>query len=81
MLKSLTEIVRGSGNVHVTQPSVVSITQSCETGTVYQLDEIQEISKIAHKHKMSVHMDGARFRKCSRISWRKPGRDDMEVGS
>ena len=56
MLKDLDEIVRGSGNVHVTQPSVVSITQSCETGTVYQLDEIQEISKIAHKHKMSVHM-------------------------
>jgi threonine aldolase len=59
--KELDEIVRGSGNVHVTQPSVVSITQSCETGTVYQLDEISEISKIAHKHKMSVHMDGARF--------------------
>lgn len=57
----LDEIVRGSGNVHVTQPSVVSITQSCETGTVYQLDEIREISAIAHKHKMSVHMDGARF--------------------
>ena len=54
-------IIRGSGNVHVTQPSVVSITQSCETGTVYQLEEIRAISKIAHNHKMSVHMDGARF--------------------
>ena len=57
----LSETIRGSGNVHVTQPSVVSITQSCETGTVYQLDEIKAISKIARKHKMSVHMDGARF--------------------
>ena len=57
----LAETIRGSGNVHVTQPSVVSITQSCETGTVYQLDEIKAISKIARKHKMSVHMDGARF--------------------
>ena len=57
----LAEIVRGSGNVHVTQPSVVSITQSCETGTVYQLLDIREISKIAHHNKMSVHMDGARF--------------------
>jgi threonine aldolase len=57
----LAEIVRGSGNVHVTQPSVVSITQSCETGTVYQLLDIREISKIAHDNKMSVHMDGARF--------------------
>ena len=57
----LSEIIRGAGNVHVTQPSVVSITMSCETGTVYQLDEIQAISKVAHEHKMSVHMDGARF--------------------
>jgi len=59
--KELADSIRGSGNIHVTQPSVVSITQSCETGTVYQLDEIREISTIAHKHKMSVHMDGARF--------------------
>ena len=58
---NLSEIIRGAGNVHVTQPSVVSITMSCETGTVYQLDEIQAISKVAHEHKMSVHMDGARF--------------------
>ena len=57
----LAETIRGSGNVHVTQPSVVSITMSCETGTVYQLDEIKAISKIAHDNKMSVHMDGARF--------------------
>jgi threonine aldolase len=54
-------MIRGSGNVHVTQPSVVSVTMSCETGTVYQLDEIKAISKIAQEHKMSVHMDGARF--------------------
>ncbi|MDB9938348.1 low specificity L-threonine aldolase [Candidatus Thioglobus sp.] len=57
----LAETIRGSGNVHVTQPSVVSVTMSCETGTVYQLDEIKAISKIAHDNKMSMHMDGARF--------------------
>jgi threonine aldolase len=57
----LAETIRGSGNVHVTQPSVVSVTMSCETGTVYQLDEIKAISKIAHDNRMSVHMDGARF--------------------
>jgi threonine aldolase len=57
----LAETIRGSGNVHVTQPSVVSVTMSCETGTIYQLDEIKAISKIAHDNKMSVHMDGARF--------------------
>jgi threonine aldolase len=57
----LAETIRGSGNVHVTQPSVVSVTMSCETGTIYQLDEIKAISKIAHDNKMSMHMDGARF--------------------
>ena len=47
--------------VHNTQPSTVSITQSCETGVVYQINEITEICKIAHKNGMKVHMDGARF--------------------
>ena len=57
----LSQIIRGTGNVHVPQPAVVSITQSCETGTIYQLKEINAISKTAHEHGLSVHMDGARF--------------------
>jgi threonine aldolase len=57
----LSQTIRGAGNVHVPQPAAVSITQSCETGTVYQIDEIMAISKTAHNHGMSVHMDGARF--------------------
>jgi threonine aldolase len=57
----LSQTIRGSGNVHVPQPAVVSITQSCETGTIYQLDEIVAISKTAHDHALRVHMDGARF--------------------
>ena len=60
-VSELNQTIRGTGNVHVTQPAVVSITQSCETGTIYQVDEIVAISKIAHKHGMKVHMDGARF--------------------
>ena len=57
----LSQIIRGTGNVHVPQPAVVSITQSCETGTIYQLEEINAISKTAHENGLSVHMDGARF--------------------
>ncbi len=53
--------IRGSGIVHNTQPSVVSITQSCETGMIYELDEIKKITEIANENKMRVHMDGARF--------------------
>ena len=59
--KEFSESIRGAGNVHLTQPAVISITQSCETGTVYQLDEISAISEIAHAQGLKVHMDGARF--------------------
>ncbi|MDA8570235.1 beta-eliminating lyase-related protein [Candidatus Pelagibacter bacterium] len=43
--KELSESIGGIGVVHHTQPSVVSITQLCETGEAYQLDEIKEISR------------------------------------
>ena len=33
----------------------------CETGEVYQLDEIKKIAEITHKHNLNLHMDGARF--------------------
>ncbi|WP_448118166.1 threonine aldolase family protein [Pseudomonas serbica] len=57
----LKKAIRGTGNVHQAQPSVVSLTQGCETGEVYQIDEIRTITEIAHAHGLSVHMDGARF--------------------
>jgi threonine aldolase len=59
--QELSDNIGGVGVVHHTQPSVASITQLCETGEVYQLDEIKEISKTAHKHNLKIHMDGARF--------------------
>ena len=57
----LDEAISGKGIVHHTQPSSVSITQVCETGEVYQLDEIKKISDVAHNHNLNIHMDGARF--------------------
>ena len=59
--EELDQAISGKGIIHHTQPSSVSITQVCETGEVYQLDEIKKISEVAHKHKLSIHMDGARF--------------------
>ena len=53
--------ISGKGVVHHTQPSSVSITQLCETGVAYNLDEIKKISEIGHKHDLNIHMDGARF--------------------
>jgi threonine aldolase len=39
----------------------ISITQSTEFGTVYDLDQIERMSAIARKHQIPLHMDGARF--------------------
>lgn len=49
------------GFVHAVQPSVLSITQISEAGTVYSPGEIYELCEIAHNANLSVHMDGARF--------------------
>ena len=57
----LDQSIGGKGIVHHTQPSSVSITQVCETGEVYQIDEIKKISDVAHNHNLNMHMDGARF--------------------
>ena len=57
----LNKSISGKGIVHHTQPSSISITQLSETGEVYKLDEIKQITEIARKHKLNIHMDGARF--------------------
>jgi threonine aldolase len=84
----LDELANGAqGNVHNAQPAAVSLTQATECGTVYRADEIREISELAHKHKLKVHMDGTRFANavagldCSpaEISWRA-GVDVLSLG-
>ena len=59
--EELEKNISGTGIVHHTQPSSASITQVCETGEVYELDEIKKIADVANKHKLNMHMDGARF--------------------
>jgi threonine aldolase len=49
------------GNPHHAQPVAVSITQSTESGTLYQPDEVAAIAKVAHAHGLKVHIDGARI--------------------
>jgi threonine aldolase len=51
----------GFGDVHRAQPSVVTITQSTELGTLYTVDEITAITHHAHALGMLVHLDGARI--------------------
>lgn len=49
------------GNVHNTQPKVISISQSTELGTVYSIEELKALCDFAHTHNMYVHLDGARI--------------------
>jgi threonine aldolase len=48
-------------SVHSVLPAAVTITQASEYGTVYSVAQVAALAKIAHGHKLSLHMDGARF--------------------
>ena len=49
------------GNVHNTQPKVISISQSTELGTVYSIAELKTLCEFAHVNGLYVHLDGARI--------------------
>lgn len=74
--------------VHSPKPSVLSITQLTEAGTVYQPDEIARLAETARKYGMSLHIDGARFANAlaslgcepADISWRA-GADAVSFGA
>jgi threonine aldolase len=54
-------LINRIGNVHNTQPKVISISQSTELGTVYSISELRALCDFAHAHGMYVHLDGARI--------------------
>lgn len=74
--------------VHSPKPSVISITQATEAGTVYKTDEVTALAKLAHANGMTLHMDGARFANAlaslgctaSELTW-KAGVDAMSFGA
>ena len=59
--EAVLEVISRRNDIHYPKPRVVTLTQATEVGTVYQIDEIQAISDLAHQHGLRVHMDGARF--------------------
>lgn len=73
---------------HHSQPSMLSIAQTTEAGTVYTPDEINELSVVLKKHNLKFHMDGARFANavakigCSpaEMTW-KAGVDALSFGT
>jgi threonine aldolase len=55
------EKIQRVGDQHHPQAKVISISQTTEYGTVYSIDEIKALSAVAKKHKLYLHMDGARI--------------------
>ncbi len=62
---SVETYLTGFGFEHHAQPTVITISQPTELGTLYSVDEIKELVAIAHHHHMFLHMDGARLSNAS----------------
>ena len=69
------------------RPVVLSITNATEAGTLYSVAEVTALAKIAKRHGMKVHVDGARFANAvaglgkapAELTW-KAGIDLMSFG-
>lgn len=49
------------GDIHHSQPKVVSITQPTEVGTLYTVEKIKVLAEFVHQNNMYLHLDGARI--------------------
>ncbi|TSD83700.1 low specificity L-threonine aldolase [Mycobacterium sp. KBS0706] len=75
------------GDVHRSQPALLSLSQATESGTVYSPAEIGALAEAAGNHGLTVHMDGSRFanalagQNCSpaELTW-KAGVDVLSFG-
>jgi threonine aldolase len=60
-LDAVEHMVLKRSDIHYPKPKALSVTQATELGTVYSVAEMQAVGELAKKHKLHVHMDGARF--------------------
>jgi threonine aldolase len=51
----------GKGLAHRPQPSVLTLTQATEWGTLYSIDQLDILCEHARAHGLRIHMDGSRF--------------------
>jgi threonine aldolase len=80
--------IQREGDVHANQPAALSISQATEVGTVYRTDEIAALADAARRHRMILHMDGARFanalvgagKSAAELTW-KAGVDALSFGA
>jgi threonine aldolase len=54
-------LLQTSHDEHHVTPRVIAISQSTELGTLYTVDEISELARLAHEHGLFLYVDGARI--------------------
>lgn len=54
-------LLQPSHDEHHVTPRVVAISQPTELGTVYTVDEIGDLARLAHEHGLVLYVDGARL--------------------
>ena len=59
--RDLEPYLHGAGVEHFAQPRIVSISQATEFGGLYEIEELRELCDFAHRHRLLVHLDGARL--------------------
>ena len=59
--EGIEEAVLRRTDLHFPKPRAITVTQATELGTVYTPVQLKAIAKIARKHRLKIHMDGARF--------------------
>jgi threonine aldolase len=59
--ESVERLITGRKDIHYPKPRVISLTQPTELGTTYSADEVRELSVVAKRLGLHVHMDGARL--------------------
>lgn len=59
--EAIERLARSRSDIHFPKPSVVTITQPTEVGTVYTLEEVRAISAVCRRLGLRLHMDGSRF--------------------
>jgi threonine aldolase len=55
------ERILGSRRALGPEPRVVSLTQATEQGTVYTLDELEQLRSLCSERELKLHIDGARL--------------------
>ncbi|MDP2169027.1 MAG: low specificity L-threonine aldolase [Rhodocyclaceae bacterium] len=55
------EVITRRSDIHYPRPRALTLTQSTELGTLYQIGEVAGLTRLAREYGLKCHMDGARF--------------------